>query len=299
MVKIVVLGSFNMDITVFADSLPQAGETVLGSSLMQSPGGKGSNQAIAAARLGAEVSFIGAVGRDAFGDEALVIHRNENVDTTYVARSDASTGAALIVVDSEGENQIAVAPGANSEVGPGVVKRAASAISEADVLIGQLETPVDSFIAAAMIAKQSSTTVVLNPAPFQPLSADLWPLVDFVTPNQHELGQLAGSDSIQAGADMVRRHGLSGLIVTQGSQGATLVSSQGTFEYPACVVDVVDTTGAGDAFTAGLAVSLADGDGARAAVEFALLCGAHAVTRRGVLEGLPTRSDVRMLAARH
>jgi len=290
--KIVVLGSFNMDMTVFADSLPQPGETVLGSNLLQSPGGKGSNQAIGAARLGAEVTFVGSVGRDGFGDQAMKIYESENIDTTYVTRSHLPTGAALIVVDRGGENQIAVAPGANSELTPALVERAASVIEEADVLVGQLETPLDGFMAAARIAQQASTLVILNPAPSQALPDELWPLVDVLTPNQHELAQLAGVGDVETAAQLLQQRGPSSIVVTRGAQGATIATANEVTSISSHDVDVVDSTGAGDAFTSALAVAIGDGDPIRAAVAFASKAGAYAVTRRGVLDGLGTRVDI-------
>jgi len=297
MAKIVVLGSFNMDVTVFSNSLPRAGETVLGSGLMQSPGGKGSNQAIAAARLGADVTFIGALGHDSFGDQALAIHSGEQINTDYVVRSTSPTGTALIVVDSDGENQIAVAPGANDDLTVEVVEMAVAAVAAADILLGQLETPLKAFSAAAKLARQASTRVLLNPAPYRALPNETWALVDYVIPNQHELVQMVGVDDIESAAQVVLQRGPTAVVVTRGGDGVTLVTRDGTSEHRALPVKVVDTTGAGDAFTAGLAVALAEGQPIDAAVHFGLLAGAYSVMHRGVLDGLPTRLDLSSLEA--
>ncbi len=293
MAKVVVIGSFNMDITVFSERLPKPGETVLGGRTLQSPGGKGSNQAIAAARLGADVSFIGSVGRDGFGEEALTVHEREGVNTRGVHLADCSTGVALIVVDSDGENQIAVSPGANQEVTPAIVERSRSLIEQADVMIGQLETSPEAFMAAASIARATSTTVVLNPAPAGELPDEIWRLVDIVTPNQHELVELSAEKNESTASKTLLARGVKSVLVTRGAAGVGLVTAGGRSEdFDVVPADVVDTTGAGDAFNAGLAVGLAEGLGLEDATRLGLRNGAHAVTRAGVLDSLATRSQL-------
>ncbi len=294
--KIVVLGSFNMDITVVAPTLPKAGETVLGTDRIQSPGGKGSNQAIAAARLGAHVNFIGAVGADGFGQEARQTQADEGIDTTYLAKSTLPTGTALIIVDAAGENQIAVAPGANGTVSVAQVQRAERIIAEADVLLCQLETPVASFIAAAQIARDAGTLVLLNPAPFAPLPDEVWSLIDVITPNEHELSQLERSLAADANnRQAMFEQGLTAIVVTKGGAGVTVVTEAGNVDIASVPVEVVDTTGAGDAFNAGLAVALAEGASVENAAAFAVRVGACAVRTLGVFNSLPTRAEVEAL----
>lgn len=292
MASIVVLGSCNMDITVHTSRLPTPGETVLGGDAVRSLGGKGSNQAIAAARLGADVTLIGAVGLDAIGDEALATFATESIDVSHVARSDRPSGLALIAVDQAGENQIAVSPGANADVSVDSVYHARNVIETADVLLTQLETPVEAFVAAAQIAHKSSTTVILNPAPSMELPDVVWPLVDVCTPNQTELRQLTRSADERMAAQSLVDRGSNNVIVTKGGHGALWVSGVGVKEFEARKVTPVDTTGAGDAFNAGLAVGLAEAMSMVDAIQLGMRSGVLAVTKSGVLGSLATRHEV-------
>ena len=292
MARIAVVGSFNMDLVVDAPRLPGPGETVLGGAFHQGAGGKGSNQAIACARLGGEVSFIGAVGRDGFGDEAIRVLEAEGVGIGSIARSARPTGTALIVVDGAGENQIAVAPGANDDVTRGLVASASSVIADADVLLVQLEVPIESVEAAVRVAHDAGTVVVLNPAPHRPLPDGIWPLVDHVTPNEHELAAYVPSGDLPERAVALAGRGPSSVVVTRGGDGVLVAVEGRTTALAGQRVDAVDTTGAGDAFNGGLAVALAEGADLVAAVHFAMRVGAFAVTRHGVLDGLPRRADV-------
>ena len=285
MPRVAVLGSFNMDLTVVSDRLPEPGRTVLGRSFRRGPGGKGSNQAVAARRLGAEVSFIGAVGGDEFGAAARRLLAAEGVDAAGLAEVDRPTGAALIAVDDRGENQIAVYPGANLSLTPAMVEKARRAIAAADVLLAQLETPVDAFLAAASIARRCGTTVILNPAPAAPLPDEAWGLIDILTPNQHEMEELFG-----AGPEPERTKGLE-IIVTKGAEGAVRTAGGRIRSYPAAPARVLDTTGAGDAFNGGLAVGAAE-HGVEAGIRLGLRAGAFAVTRAGALNGLPFRGEL-------
>ena len=284
MPSIAVLGSFNMDLVVAAERLPEPGRTVLGRSFHRGPGGKGSNQAIAARRLGAEVSFIGAVGDDEFGAAARRLLAAEGVDISGLASVDRPTGVALIVVDDRGENQIAVAPGANEAVTSALVEEQAPAIAGADVLLAQLETPLDAFLAAAAAARAGGTTVILNPAPAAPLPDRVWSAVDVLTPNQHEMSGLFG------GGEPGRISGPE-VIMTKGAEGAVWYRGGIARSYPAAPADAVDTTGAGDAFNAGLAVGMAE-QGIEAGIVLGLRAGAFAVTRIGVLDGLAARAEL-------
>ncbi len=287
-----MLGSFNMDLVVLAPQLPEPGETVLGTEFLRGPGGKGSNQAIAAARLGGEVAFVGAVGADDFGDEARRQYEEEGIDTTFLLTVDRPTGVALIMVDDDAENLIAVAPGANSLVTPDAVRSATDAIAGADILVGQLEIPVESFLTAARIASEAGTTVLLNPAPAAPLPDDIWAVLDVITPNEHELGSLAGAAPIEWAATDLRSRGDIDVVVTRGPTGVLWTGANGTRQIPAVRAVAVDTTGAGDAFTAGLAVGIAEGASMEKSISLGLRAGAHAVTKPGVLDGLATRSEL-------
>ena len=286
MVSVAVLGSFNMDLAVAAPALPGPGRTVLGRSFFQGPGGKGSNQAIGARRLGAETAFLGAVGDDEFGRAARALLQREGVDVSGLAVVGEPTGVALIVVDDRGENQIAVAPGANRAVTPEMVEEHGQIIAGADVLLAQLETPVEAFIRAGQIARAHGTKVVLNPAPAAPLPDPAWEAVDVLTPNQSELAELTGGGSVRELTERGVR-----VAATKGAAGAELHGPDGSASFPAYPAEAVDATGAGDAFNAGLAVGLAEA-GLRAGVELGLRAGAYAVTRRGALDGLATRAQL-------
>lgn len=286
MVSVAVLGSFNMDLAVAAPALPGPGRTVLGRSFFQGPGGKGSNQAIGARRLGAETAFLGAVGDDGFGRAARALLQREGVDVSGLAVVGEPTGVALIVVDDRGENQIAVAPGANRAVTPEMVEEHGQIIAGADVLLAQLETPVEAFIRAGQIARAHGTKVVLNPAPAAPLPDPAWEAADVLTPNQSELAELTGEGSVRELTERGVR-----VAATKGAAGAALHGPDGSASFPAYPAEAVDATGAGDAFNAGLAVGLAE-SGLRAGVELGLRAGAYAVTRRGALDGLATRAQL-------
>ncbi len=290
--RIVVLGSFNMDLVVTVDALPGPGETVLGHAFHQGPGGKGSNQAIGARRLGADVTFIGAVGDDEYGTAARRLYLREGIDASGLTTVTEPTGVALIVVDAAAENQIAVASGANLSVSPIAVAKREELIAGADVLLAQLETPAEAFAEAARIAAEHDTLVILNPAPASELPDEAWQHIDFITPNQHELTSLSGIENPEWAATDLRNRGDIDVIVTRGPFGVTWTGAQGAQRFPAVKVDAVDTTGAGDAFNAGLAVGLAEGAGVEEAIDLGLRAGAYAVTQVGVLDGLATRAQI-------
>jgi ribokinase len=282
--------------------LPAPGETVLGGEFVMAAGGKGANQAVAAARLGAEVTFVARIGQDIFGEQALAGFKREGLITEYVtADPTAASGVALIVVDATGENSIAVASGANACLSPDDVQRAQNAIKAADVLLLQLETPVETVLAAARTAHQAGVRVILNPAPApaNPLPSELLACVDVLTPNENELALLAGaSTSVEQAAGQVLNQGVETVIVTLGAKGALIVTQDARQTVPGFLVDAVDTTAAGDAFNGGLAVALAEskelamGKELTEAVRFANACGALATTRLGAQPSLPTRDEV-------
>lgn len=295
--NIVVIGSLNMDLVIQLARSPKIGETVLGDSIHFVPGGKGANQAVAAARLGAEVAMIGSVGTDAFGSQLLASLQAEGIDTSGVRRvAEAPTGIASIVL-AQGDNSIIVVPGANSHCSPEDIDRYQARLEHADVVLVQMEIPMTTVAYAVRTAKRLGKTVILNPAPAQPLPPDLLAGVDFLTPNQSELALLSGLDQmdgeLDAGMDALLAKGVSHVVTTLGERGVVYRAAGGqTQRFPAYQVPVVDTTGAGDAFNAGLAYALADRRSVKEAIEFASKVAALAVSKLGAQAGMPTLQEV-------
>ena len=296
MLKIAVVGSSNTDMVVRVPHMPVPGETVLGGEFVMASGGKGANQAVAAARLGAEVTLVARVGADVFGERALAGFQQEGIITRHVTVDrEAASGVALIFVDSAGENSIGVAPGANACLSPDDVQEARGAIEEGDVLLLQLEVPVETVLAAAKVAHQAGVRVILNPAPAPPnlLPTELLELVDIITPNESEAALLTGTQgSTEPAARRLTEQGAGAVIVTLGARGALIVTLDTQELVPAFSVNAVDTTAAGDAFNGGLAVALAQGRRLVEAVRFANACGALATTRLGAQPSLPTIGEV-------
>ena len=300
-VQIAVVGSLNMDLVTRAKTIPIPGETVIGGDLEMIPGGKGANQAVAAARLGASVSMIGHVGTDVFAERLKGNLVNDGVDVGFVTAVSGSSGVALIVVDENGQNSIVVAPGANAALTPADVDAAAQAIQSANVLLLQLETPLDAVQRAAQIAHDAGVTVILNPAPAQPLPTDLLTLVNILIPNESETATLTGMPTnnqaeIKAAAAHLRTLGVETIILTLGSQGSMLMRKDETILVPAFqVTHVVDTTAAGDAFVGGFATAVAEGKTLHEAILTGNVTGALAVTKLGAQPSLPTRTEVEHL----
>ncbi len=299
--RITVLGSYNTDLTTFTPRMPQPGETILGSGFKTGPGGKGSNQAVAAARVGAWVSFVGRIGQDMFGEMALRTWKEAGVDTACVRQSsEQATGVATILVDSHGENMIVVASGANFAVSPADVEAAADAIANSKVVLTQLETPLPAVRRLLELGRAQGVLTILNPAPGQPLDRDLLALCDIITPNQTEAEIITGvpSTDAESAARALREHGARTVVMTLGGEGVLLYDDQGPRRFAAFKVDrVVDTTGAGDAFNGALAVALAEGRSMPDAIRFASATGAISVTRPGATESMPTRAEVDALLA--
>lgn len=306
MPRVVVIGSTNLDFTVVVPRLPQPGETVSGSQLVVSPGGKGANQAVAARRLGAEVRFVTLIGTDVPGDRVLAALTGAGLATEGILRTDeAATGVALITVDAEGRNQIAVAPGANHRLTPELAASRGDAVAWADVVLLQLETPIETVRWALREARRLGKATVLNPAPARvlPLPPDLLPLVDYLTPNEHEAALLTGRTvespaEAEAAGRALLAAGVGTAVVTLGAAGAVAVGTGGCIQVPSFTVPVVDTVGAGDAFAGGLATLLAAGAPLREALDVANAAGALTCTRRGAMEALPNRAEVQELLAR-
>jgi ribokinase len=301
--RITVVGSLNMDLVVRAPRIPRPGETMIGGEFRTVPGGKGANQAVAAARLGGQVSMIGRVGGDAFAQSLLDSLVADGVNHTFVTQDpEAATGVAFIVVDDAGENSIVVASGANMRLSPADVDAAEAAIAAADVLLLQLEVPLAAVVQAARAAHAHGTTVILNPAPACPLPHELLSLVDVFVPNESETALLTRLPvgtlpEIEAAAMALCELGVDTVVLTLGGRGALLVEEGEKKLVPAFEVTPVDTTAAGDAFVGGFAVALAEGRSLTDAVHWGNAAGALATTKLGAQPSLPARRAVEALMA--
>ncbi len=293
---IVVVGSLNMDLVVRVARHPIVGETLLGGEFQTFPGGKGANQAAAAARLGAPVRMIGCVGSDAFGGALLAAVEKDGVDTAFIRQHPtAASGVALITVSADGQNTIVVAAGANAQLSKQDVLSAEAAFEDASAVVIQLEIPLPAVEAAARLGRKHGAMVLLNPAPAQPLSDGLLALVDYLIPNQTELQQLSGLTDLDQAAHTLLGRGVRNLVVTLGEQGARWVSPTGQVDVPAFPVRAVDTVAAGDAFVSAFAFALADGRPVQDALRYGNAAGALSVTRAGAQPSLPTRVEVENL----
>jgi ribokinase len=299
--RIGVVGSVNMDLTFRTSRLPRPGETLTGQTFQLGFGGKGANQAVMAARFGAQVMMLAKVGKDVFGDGMVRNLREQNIDTSHVLMMDGvSSGVAGIVVDDAAQNCIIVVPGANHALTPEDVRHAASALS-VDVLLCQLEVPLATTLEALRIAKTAGVTTILNPAPAQSLSDEMLALADLCIPNETELELLTGHAAgtlaeAEAAARVLLRRGPGTVIVTLGDRGALLVDARTAEHVPAYPVQAVDTTGAGDAFIGALAVLLAEKMSLREAVRHASAAAALSVTRPGAQQSFPTRAEALLYA---
>ncbi len=296
--KVVVVGGSNTDLVVQAPRFPKPGESVIGGIFAKFQGGKGANQAVAAARSGAQVTFIGRVGNDDFGREAMARLEAEGIDLRFTQCDDKNaSGVALIIVDAGGENEIVVALGANNALSTDQMDQALEVISTADAVLCQLEIPLQTVLYLAEITERTGRRFVLNPAPAVQLPDHVYRCVDVITPNLGELGILTGMpvetlDGIEQAASTLLRKGCGAVVVTQGSQGSLTVTPEESWWTEAMKVDARDTVGAGDCFSANLAVALAEGHNMKEAVRFATVAAAISVTRLGAQPSMPFRAEI-------
>lgn len=297
--KIVVIGSANTDQVVEVERLPRPGETVLGHTFVKMQGGKGANQAVAATRLGAEVTLVCRLGKDAQGEEAFRAYQAEGLHTDYITWDELEpSGGALIMVDRGGENMIAVIPGANRNLSPQDVRAAEQAIKQADCVLLQLEIPIESVEAGIKLANQHGVMVILNPAPAMQLPQELLKQVDVLTPNQTEAKILTGRPLDQHGGESwnaMKEMGLpKNVVITRGAEGAMILGDRNV-DIPSYTVNSIDSTGAGDAFNGGLAFALSRGDTLNDAVRYANAVGALATTKIGAQSAMPSAAEVEQL----
>ena len=297
-----VVGSLNMDLMARVTRLPEPGETVLAREFQRSPGAKGANQAVAAARAGSTVEMVGRVGDDLYGRDLLESLSSAGVVTRHV-RTDAQqpTGLALIAVDEQGQNEIVVVPGANAALTPEDVDAAADAISASAIVLLQLEIPLPTVSRAVSLARQAGSTIVLNPSPARPLNPAFLECIDLLVLNAREVAQLSGVGPPIEPAEAARLlvdGGVEAVVVTLGAEGAVIVSSEGETDVPAFPVEPVDTTGAGDAFLGNLAHALESGGSLPEAARFASAAAAASVLRPGAQPSLPTLAQTQAILAR-
>ena len=295
--KIVVIGSSNTDMTVVADRLPVPGETVLGGKFAMGQGGKGANQAVAAQRLGGDVTFICKLGRDIFGENAIKEYKKDGMDTSKIMYSDQPSGVALISVDTHAENCIVVASGANGDITVDDIEANRKEIEEAAILLLQLEIPVEAVVRAAKIGHEAGVCVVLNPAPACDLPEEIFQYLSLIIPNQTEIALMTGieandEEGAAKAVEALQAKGTKDVIVTMGSKGSMVYhEGQATF-VPSRKVNAVDTTAAGDTYCGGLCVALSEGKDIIEAARFATASSALTVQKRGAQDSIPYRKDV-------
>ncbi|MHC8285440.1 ribokinase [Pseudomonas sp. XS1P51] len=301
--KVVVIGSLNMDLVTRAPRLPRGGETLIGESFATVSGGKGANQAVAAVRLGAQVSMVGCVGSDAYGEELRGALLAEQIDCQSVSTVEGSSGVALIVVDDNSQNAIVIVAGANGALTPAVIDRFDAVLQAADVIICQLEVPDATVGHALKRGRELGKTVILNPAPAsRPLPADWFASIDYLIPNESEASALSGLpvdslDTAESAATRLIAMGAGKVIITLGAQGSLFANGKRFEHFAAPKVKAVDTTAAGDTFVGGFAAALAAGKSEAQAIRFGQVAAALSVTRAGAQPSIPTLSDVQAFKA--
>jgi ribokinase len=299
--NIVVVGSSNTDMIIKTDKIPKPGETVIGGKFYKAAGGKGANQAVATSRAGGNVTFIASIGNDVFGEEAIKGFSDDGINTEYIKNdSGEASGIALILVDSKGENSIAVASGANLKLHESDLEDIHSNITNADVLLMQLEIPIETVQAAAKIAYSAGVKVILNPAPAQALSDDLLKCISVLTPNETEAELLTGvevnnENDAKKAAKILLEKGVELVIITLGSNGALVATKEDSKLIPGFKVDATDTTAAGDVFNGALAVAISENKGLHDSIKFAHAAAAISVTRMGAQPSAPQRDEIQKM----
>jgi ribokinase len=299
--KIVVVGSCNTDMVIKADRLPVPGETILGGTFLMNPGGKGANQAVAATRMGAQVTFISKTGNDVFGKQSIMLYKSEKINTDYVFSDPGlPSGVALITVDANGENCIVVASGANASLSPDDINKALDEIESADLVLMQLEIPIETVEYVAEIANKKGIRVILNPAPARSLSDKLLKCLYIIVPNKTEAEILSGIkvtdyESARQAADIISARGVANVIITLGSQGALIKEGADYHYVNAHTVEAVDTTAAGDSFCGSFCVGLVEDRSILDSVKLAAKAAALTVTRMGAQSSIPYRSELSSL----
>ena len=300
MIKIVIVGSINKDVIMQVERHPKPGETLTAVAVSSAFGGKGANQAVAAARLGAEVTIIGAVGEDSTGDEQVEHFQNEGIRTDAIMRCSEPSGVAYITVDTAGENSIILYPGANHQITVEWVEKNRSYIEDADVMLLQLEIPVEVSLAAAEIADTSDTIIIFNPAPVHQVPERLFQLTDIITPNETELALLAEEVDPEKAEMILLSKGVKSVLATMGADGSRYRDAENQFSLPTySSVKVADTTAAGDSFNAAIAYSIGSGDDISEAAAFATAVGSITVSRFGAQTSLPTLEEVGEFVTMH
>jgi ribokinase len=298
MSRIIVIGSSNTDMVIKSKKLPAPGETILGGTFLMNPGGKGANQAVAAARLGGKVTFVTKIGNDMFGSEAIDLFSNENIDTRYIINDPVNpSGVALIIVDENGENSIVVAPGSNGTLSAYDINEKVFDNEAADIYLMQLEIPLGTVEFVAQKALLKNNMVILNPAPARPLSDDLLSYIHIITPNETEAELLTGikvtdSLSAQKASDELHNKGVKNVVITMGSSGAHISTGSVSKMVSVVPTKAIDTTAAGDVFNGALAVALSEGKELEEAVIFANKASAISVTRMGAQASAPYRNEI-------
>ena len=303
---VLIIGSSNMDLNIYLDRLPKPGETVTGGTFKQSLGGKGANQAVASVRAGAKTMFIGKIGKDAFGDQMIFNLLKEGIETSCVIiDSKNPSGVAFIVIDSNGENMISVAPGANAKLAPEEIRSNSDIIKNAKVIVVQMELPMETIEEIYAIASKGNVIKILNPAPLKPISTELLKKIDIIIPNEGELYRLyellenkptinVGKDGIIEISKKLYDLGVKTIITTLGSKGCVIYegANDEVTETPAFKVKAVDTVGAGDCFNGVLACKLCKGNSIKNAVKYATVAASIKVTRKGAQEGIPFQNEI-------
>lgn len=298
---VLVIGSSNLDLVVTAKRFPKPGETIFGKKFEMFPGGKGANQAVCAARLGCKTTFIGKMGNDEFHEKlsSTLIEAGVDINNLFIDEKE-HTGTALITVDESGQNQIIVISGSNMKLSPHDIVSKSDLFFTTSVVLTQLEIPIDTVVQSAKLTRQNNAIFILNPAPAASLPESIFPLIDFITPNENELELLSGvttsdDSSIKLAAEKLLKKGIKNVIVTLGSRGSMLINDSTAKHFPANKVKVVDSTAAGDAFNGAFASSISEGHSIEEAIEFANKVASIAVTRMGAQSSMPYLSEIKDL----